>query len=696
MHRRDTPKTLFLLVIGPLFLGRALLAEPTGPTPFDVVEADFEGEEKSLVWTAKIRDTLEAGAGPYLVTKAYGGHLLQKPPLERDEVVLYRTDLALPDGKRGSITLRKQLRPSVEARADAPTRILFTFHLEVGLRLQVRKEHLVTLKSGPRAAAGDRSILDSLEGDSRKIALALAENDATELDATRLVQLAVWLLSSERPLGRSVKKLQLKKCRADINERTVELPITRNALGNLVLRLPATIGNRVVLRPDLHIREFTAFANTIVIKQRPLPSYGFLKLTQVGGNVRLFGRTAEPPGTFEIGPLQAGSVRRLELHAAFPLEPPGENPRLRVEILFRSGRPIEAFLDRGTLPPLPAVPRSLSQKAVVPFLVRMAAAAVNPDDGSIHGVGYRQLVDLYAIAFGAVQENSDLLGIVEQALLKDIARRSWTYPKRALSAGVGWTAEDADIALAYPALAAELAAKARTETEPRRWVSVSKTRSARKEPDTAATAPHAMALAGLSRHSELFRDVVEAQLKHLEGHRRTRPWTDWTTDELVQTGQPLKFALAHLKEEGHRGRVQTLLRDLRNEALRRFTAHGHELSLANRVQLAHLISPIWRPYVGTPSRLLVESMDIEPGGASTGARGSALEEAGLRFRAALEREVQELRLRKLTAEEKARRIDALAQRWFAYLQKSQGKLPDQLRRQLEDHHRQARTSIAPE
>ena len=696
MHRKPILHIACRAFPVPLFIAvGSLWAGPAEPTPFDVLDADFQGEDKALVWTARVRDTLEAAGDPYTVTRAYGGQLLQKPPLERDEQVLYRAELGLPDGKRGSISLRKQVRPSVEARADAPVRILYTFHLEVGLRLHIKREHSVAVKALPRRADDDRSILNSLEGDARKVALALAENDTTELDTTRLVQLAVWLLTSERPLGRPVKQLQLKKCRADINEKTLELPIVRNSLGNLVLRLPAGPRSRIMLRPDVHIREFTAYSNTVVIKQRPLPSYGFLKLSQPGTSMRLFGRAVEPPGTFEVGPLQPTGLRRLELSAAFPLEPPGENPRLRAEILFRSGRPIEAFLDRGELPPLPTVPKYLSQRAVVPFLVKMAAAAVNPDSGSMHGVGYRQLVDLYAIAFEAIQENNDLLAIAEQALLKDIARRSWTYPRRALSSGVGWTAEDAEIALTYPALAGELEAKIREESEPRRWVATDKARPARKQPDTVSAGPHAMAIAGLSRNPA-FRAVITAQLTHLEGHEQQRRVSGWTTDELALTAQPMKFAAAHLKDETLRRRVRALLGMLRAESQRRFTARGATLALADRIQLAHIISPIWRPYLGTPPRLLVDSMDIDPSGSATGPRGGALEEASLRFRAALQREVQELRPRKLPAEEKARRIDALAARWFAYIQRSQGRLPDDLRRELEGHQKQARTSLARE
>ncbi len=697
MHLKTPSPTLSALLVG-LALGTPLGAAPVDPGPFRVVDSDFEGEEKALVWTARVKDSAEPGRDLYVVTKAYGGHVLQKPPMERDQEVLYRAELPLPDGKQAALSLRKQVRPAVEATSQPPLRILFSFHLEVGLRLHIRRDVTVTVKERSGESPDMRSILGGLEGDARRVALALMENDASELDSTRLVQMAVWLQTSERPLGRTVKKLLLRKCRAQVDEKSIDMNLSRNSVGNAVLRLPAGIASRVTLRPDVYIREYTAYSNTVVIKQSPLPAYGVLKLTQPGTTLRQFGRPVEPPGTFEIGPLEVRAQRRLELLAFFPLEPPGEHPRLRVEILFRSGRPIEAYLDRGELPPLPPVPKNLSPKEVVGALVRMVSAAVHPDDGTIQGLGYRQLVDLYAIAFEPVQDRPELLGLLEQALLKDIARRSWTYPKRALSAGVGWTAEDAEIALTYPSLGGELAAKLSSEAEPRSWTVHEKTKPARKEIDTASASPHALAVAALAR-SSAHRAIVEKQVSLLEQHvRQKRPGT-WTLEELVRTGQPLKFAAAKLKGEGGelRRRIVSLLRELRAEALKRFQQSPATLTLSGRVQLAHLLSPVWRPYLETPPRLLVDSMDIEPRDKSTAGRGAAWEEAGLRFRAALQREAQELRPRSLSVEEKTRRIDALAERWFSYLRTSQGKLPDELRTQLEEHQKKARSFVsAPE
>lgn len=671
--------TLILAVQAPL------ATAPRGP--FEVIEGTFDGDDKALVWNARLRDSQESGQAPYLVAKSYGAQTLPGPQLEREEKVLHEAEVSLPDGKRAVVRLLQRPAGATTAAPNQQIRLVFTYQLEAGRRLFIRREQPVTINGSVPAAGEERSIFANLEGDARRVALALADNDSSELEGSRLVQLAIWLLTTERPLGRPSKKLVLQKCRGEIGGKPVELALEKNSLGVPVVRLPAKTGTSIVLRPSVQIKEYTAYSNTVVIKQKPLPSYAFVRLVQPGGSLRSFGTATQPPGTFEIGPFQPSSLRALEITAAFPLEPPGEHPRLRAEVVFRNGRPIESHLDKGELPPAPKVPRSLAAADVVDFTVTLAGAAVNPDTGSIRGVGYRHLVDLYAIAFASLKDYPDLHAIAEQALLKDIARRSWTYPRKELSAGRGWTLEDAEIVLAYPTLSAELAAKLKQEPEPREWSKKTASKRSGRERKVIALDspdPHAWAAAALSRKPELDQ-LVRAQLSLLQGHLGRQKQT-WSTDQIVRAGQPLKFTIAHSKSPETKKLAGELLRQLRRLAHRRYV-EDQTLALADRVQLAHLISAVWRPYLKTPPRLLVESLEIEPAGKPT--QDSHLIEMRLRFRAALMREAQELVGKKVPAEEKTRRLGALAERWLTYIEKNRGTLPPEFRQTLDTDYKLA-------
>lgn len=668
----------------------------SAPPQWQIRNEHLEGADNALIWKAEFfPESYREQSVPYRVSLGYGSAVLVTTNPGANVTKLKSVEISLAEGKKGILTLWREVHSSAAAAASPPLRVVYTFQLTIGRRLHISREHSLWQRGPLEEPPGG---LLRLEEDARRLAFALTEPDMTDIENSRLVQLAIQLLTTETPLGTPILKLDLKSCRIGVNDKTVEATFRRDTIGNAVVLVPARKNDTVTLIPEFRLREYTAFSNTVVIKQRPLPSFAFVKMEQRNGTLHEFGRPTAKAGEFKIGPVRVKNLRKMKLLAVYPLEPPGFRPGMKTELLFRTGRSIEAYLDRGVLPPMPSPSRELSPGQVVPLVLRTAGRAVNPDLGEIPGLSYSRLVDLYAIGYNSLNRQGELRELLEDALIKEIARKSWTYPRHELSPGQGWMEQDAIKVLEYPDLVDILILKLLDETEPRHWRTATKSAMSGKKIDRISAAPHALVLAALSRFDGVeYRKPAREQLAHLEKIHERSNLRKWELTDLIKTGQALKFVEAHSRDRKIKREGGHLLAMIRHEALRRFRQNFRDLKLYEKIDIAHVISDVWRPYLNTPKHLLIDTPDIEQISIRhRGARG-LLHEDHLRFRSALYRAVHEFRSQDLPAGKKKTEINNLVDRWQQYLARShQGKLPSDFINSLEKERQMALESVLGE
>ena len=655
-----------------------------------IQEARFDGQENALFWSARISE-FPAGQD-FLVTRAYNQATLKPFKPAAGEKRVASAELRL--SQRGVLTLWKNKVDSRLAdHLDPQNKIRYTFRLELGKQLLITWPHTITLEESDvsnisdaandskASEESDKRLSRLLGNDARRLLLALREGDSSRIDQSSIVRLAVWILTTPRPLGDNIRKVYLESMGIIVNKRLIKVDVSKNR----ELRISARLKDEITLLPVYGVREYTAYGTQVATRERPLPEYAFIKLSQTRNKKTFYGAATDKAGEFRLGPVKLGNLRRMNLLAAYPLEPPGEKPHLMSRLLFRSGRRVEVYLDRGMMPPAPPLPGNFSMNDVVSRVVQTARRSINPDFGEIQGLSDEHLVNLYAIGYKRILRHPELVDVLDTALIEEVSRKSWTYPRRELSWERGWTEKDARTVLEYPGLARDLAVKLKTELEPRGVMTAKTGNNAEfRQADKKSAAPHALAAAALTRAllkytekksraraRKLYDPIVIAQLKHLA--KKHRPGSSYRQSlaDLTRTGQALKYVAAHSPDARARSRAGRMVRQIRQNAYGRFRSQNRRMSLQDKVEIAHLISPVWRPFLNTPEQIKIGGRpgDLEPIAPDDKNRvkDRVFDEARRRYRSALKRGVEELKTQPLSESEKELRLEQLIRRWHTYL-----------------------------
>jgi len=672
-------------------LGGGLLASPWQPS-----SQEFLGPNNALIWKASFPAASESGQKeadfpPYKVVRAYENARLKRahPP---GAIMLRSAPVSLSESRKGRLSLWRKRIVSQEAVENPPLRYEYVFLLRIGERLRIARSHIVVLRRKGKLAPPsnpERDLRRLRDPRARRLARAVLHEDAPGMENSRMVQLAVRLLTGDHPLGPVARDIIFQGMRAQVNARTRTVKMEENSYGILQIRLPARTRDRVLLLPRFLLRERIAYSNRIAVRQKPLPSFSFIKLQRLDGAILSFGAAGRTPGEFQLGPVLLKDERKLKLIASYSLEPPGRKPETHGEILLRYGRKKEYFLDRGKTPPAPAPVPGAGKQELIRLTIRTVKAAFNPDIGEIRGLGYSRIVDLYAYAHERLKSHRDLQTAFKVALFHENARNSWTYLGLQLSRGSGWLKKDAQRVLEYPVLASSFAERLRNQPEPMRWTTRAGSPYPRKVPDLISRSPHALAAAALCREMKYTR-TVQKQLSLLIRTHRVKNSREWPLKDLIETGQALKYVAARAKHPRVREIARRLRNSLQAQARARYLNKHAQLKLREKVDIAHLLSSVWRPYLNTPPFLLAKNRDIEPINDKRDIAGDSRLEARLRFKAALRRILREFKPLKISRLEKKKRLTGFIKRWNAYLIKVyRGKLPDTIKKELEEERSMA-------
>ncbi len=643
-----------------------------------VVESSLNGVHTSLRWDARIVDTrFPETLRSFALTLCYGA--LQfggESPDPQVETLVQRT-VSLGSGKRGVLRLTRESRFSLEAIAHPPVRVRYALRLEAQNRLRLTQEQEISVAESDYRKSGSAPLESFLNDEWRDLIRTMEEGKSASLRRIPAVKLAREIIESTGPLGESLVTVRMKACRVVSAGRRVSCTPTESHQ----LRIPVSPTDSVVLVPSFEMDSQTPFYRSVRTSTRPLPSYAYVVLLRKDGSVREIARATAPPGTFTLGPASLRSYRKLRLEVSLPLQPPGDDVAVSYEVLLRTGRPVEVFLDRGELPPPPPLPEGFSEEQLVSEVVRHVATAVNPDDGSVGDLGGESLLDLLACAESHVNQYPELREICDEAVRERIAweHSAFARPLRSEPTGEGWTERDALDALDENWATDTLAARLRLSEEPYRELVYTKTEPpARQGADTTSIVPHALAAAALARAKpEEYADLIRSQLVHMQ--RMHAP--EWTKSrdigEVVRVGQCCKLVAGKTVDAESRDIARTFTSEARHAAFRAFCERSGELPLRHKVDIAHLVSPFWRPYFNVPEPFFVspreaapekpleQRMVLVPG--ERDVTGEVLEDARLRYKAALERAIAETKRSKISKKDKKKRMERFLDDWHDYL-----------------------------
>lgn len=668
------------IVTGISFLLSSFLNVSMSETRWGIVDSRFDGESPRLMWCATVEESLRADVHrSYEVLVCYDSAALE--PLYELEVSerLVRYDFPLAGKKGAQLSVWKNEIFSVEAIADPPRRFVYLFLLEAEKRYRVLLRVEVVTQTGRAGQMEQLPAEELLAQDTRDFLRAIQRKDRTALQRSTMVQIAAWLVSAKGKIGDAEERILLPSCRARIGNRIVDVPLASSEAGGLVLRLPAKSEDTFTLLPAIHRQILTPYSRRVGIEVKPLPSYAYVKLERDDGTIRLFGTKTKRAGEFELGPTKVGNMQRLRLDAAHPFYARSSPPGMTALVLFRTGRPIERFLDEGTVPPFPPLPDGCKPADIIEVVLRQAQSAIDPDRGVVMGLAGDDRIALYAAGHDLLSGYSELRDILKAAFMETVAERSWSIREEPmLSNDSGWTERDAMTALRYPSLARQLAVRLSHESEP--VLELFKTKEEiepEREIDRQSVAPHAAAAAALAKSgSAEFDSLIDVQLRHMVGMHHAMEPSLWRLSEIEDVGHSLKIVSGCSNDPKTKALAGEILRLAREEAFRRFKEEYSEMKLSEKAGIAHLMSTTWYPHYRMPGPMdsLLEKASKEvptqrmaPGRGGRDVTGQVLEDARRIYRAALERGLKEVRASKKSKREKRAWAERFLDEWHDYL-----------------------------
>jgi hypothetical protein len=663
--------------------------------------AHFYGAGESLRWNARIRIRGHEKDFPALQLMIfYGSEVTESSAAGDGEQEVASCNIDLSGSERATLMLCSSTRACAAAVENPSLQTVFSFLLAHRGRLFLSQEHCVETSQ----PAPFKELLGLLPQVVRKLAYGMIEQNEEMLEGSPLVRLARSIICSRDPLGPTDERIIIASCRLLIGESSSTLRIEEDRFQGNVVRIAARRGERISLFPEFRVIQSIPFVNHVDRSCKPLPPYGFVKLEDYKRRCESYGEPTDREGIFQIGPVLLDDLRGRSLTAIYPLFPPGREPAVDVKVLVRSGRPTEAYVDNRKRPPLPPLPKDFEMEDTVAAVVKELSFLVHPDTGEIGGLDSESLLDLLCFAERELTKYPELYEAVQRTV-RDSPRMSPASLGAEVTAAPGradgdptvdpWSEELAKRALGDRRAAEELAQRMKHHFHPRveDETVFSKPEPGAIEPVDSTHAEdrvsegalaqsgcaHALAIAALSgSDAARYIELIRAHLQYLLQIRDSV--LCYPLERLITTGQALKSLLSHLVEEAELKSVTALLLGaIREAAFRRFVREYRELHVKKKIDIAHLISPLWRPYLSTeeaPSgstrnvkghrdRPPEQRIALSPGGTDLSAE--VLEEARRRYRSALRRAVAAAIESGKPVSEERRFVESVHQRWCEYL-----------------------------
>ena len=662
---------------------------------WQVVRQSFLGEDEPESWVACFRRGDGDSAEEYEVMVRYSGRHPDSTERYRHAEELAERDLHAVGIAQGRLRVYRAQRASCAAIHPAPMHLTYTFVLDVGDRVRIVDEHEVTISGVAIKATPGPDGRELLPPERKALIAALKEGRDTAIAEAAIVHLAKVIMGNKGALGPACEEIALDALRCTVGERTQALTVEPQRYGADVARVPAEVGDMLTLYPCLSTRTITPMLERAEVERVPLPSYALVRLESLDEATQSRASATDRDGEFCIGPTRIESPRKLRLSACLPFEPPGDEPSLKIDLLLRSGRQVEPYLDKGSLPPAPSVPDDLRLEDLIGEVVRHVATAVNPDTGEITKLSHSDLLDLHAYAPDEALRGTELGSVLEALPMQAMAWRRG-QPSSGLPDDDVWTEEDAQKALDDPQFAPPLAERLAKQFRPRRRAPMTKAEPLRAigeaNDDLARDAhrAHALSAAALAdADASAYAELIERQVGFVMS--ASQDASAWPIDDIVTVGQAMKLVVHVLPDDSSVGRdAAQLLAAMRREGLRRFVAGDGKMRLADKVSIGHLASDLWRPYVGaerTPSLLLhgrgvvvaavppdaipiapearppVQRMEID----GRDVTSEVLGEAMMKYRAALRHGMAVIGKSNATREEKIARMAEFLDKWHGYL-----------------------------
>ncbi len=642
-----------------------------------VSESQFLGNDSNLKWTGRIQEVNQQGnTGKWHVTVFYGSKAQHNLP----EIMNYgknlaRFDFKLNNSVRSYCGLYKGKIYSAEAVYPPPRRFQYGIVLVVGDRLIIESVQTLIIRDSLDLEDTDKTGEKMLEPDFKLLCDALRTNNKTAIMNSDAVKMARWLISCKNKIAEPEERLIFSSITARVNGSKTVLKPRQIPLEGTVFHLPARVGNTVILESTIIVNSRIPYYEQVKTTEKPLPSFSFIKLEHNTGRLLLYGTPSETDHQ-KIGPFRVTHLQRLILHAGYPFFPPGEKPSVTAKILFRFGRPIETYLDQKKMPPFPKIPKDLNIENLIYEVVRHVTSAINPDTATIPGLKTSELSYLKTFAAEEIRDFPEL-----EKMIKHITIGPLRFNGIKISTEPGWTEQDATHTLKNPSNADILAKKIESDLHPKIEVVYSKAGPAvleepeGPEKEDAITA-YAIAAAALSSaDAKKYKNHTANLVNHLVKIVKPDSVEKWPLDRIVKTGQGLKLTAIHCADTSLKKQADGLALILKKEAFRRFVTKSGSMNLHWKVKAAHLISSEWLPYStknnslesgsGIKKEPLLEQRIASPSGEDL--TGEILEEIRLRYKAALKRADEYLKISGMSIHEQKSWMENFLDQWHGYL-----------------------------
>ncbi len=678
-----------------------------GQTPWQIGFTEFTRAGSSMMWQASFKPYVETKSSQpnrssLEVVIAYDSSKIATPKEHEYADKVASFSMKLPNNNLAILTHWQNVNMPIEAIASPQVRTQHIFILQIGSKLLIRQEYIkVQYETELDITKEDDSDIPSNEFDT--LISALESGDRKTIIGSVIVKLANWLVSTKGPIGPEKVKIILTSCRASLGGELMDVSIERFGDNKKLMKIAASSEDEFTLFPSFQIKSVIPYYHKIEEQTGPLPSFAFTKLSREDGSIRLFGAPTETVGEFQFGPLSMRNMRRMELEASYPFEPIAKEPSTSCLILFRTGRAIESYLDRHKLPPPPQIPKDLAITGVIPTVVAHASGAVNPDIGILSFLDAHHIIDLYAFGKDYLKDYPELLQIVERTFFTALENRRWkryNYNPSLISDD-WWSGYDALVTLRHPLLAESLAKKIIAEFEPRINLSSAKV-SDEWILDETSFCPHAIAAAAFVRADPVrYTKLIHNSVQHIYKVHTISAAETLSLSSIIEAGQGLKLVADSAINKKDRKLARIMVQALREEAFKRFIRDQETLDLGQKIQIAHLISTKWRPYLNIPFEILSlekpsdvpPEQRMAPGTFGRDITAEVLEESRLKYDAALQRAISELAKSDMSKEEKVVWAKDFLARWYqhlfrehkgGYLQPYEEGLQDDLERVLQE------------
>jgi len=652
-----------------------------------VLNSYFDEKPDGIVWKASfLNHDIDNDEPEYQVSLSYRSNLKKDASLFENSQNLAEFSFNIHPYGKASICVLKQRLISAEAIAFPTTRYLYVFYLKLGNYLHIIREDYVVIDNSVSSLEQQTiNEEDLLDKQAWYLLQAIKNKNESFLKKSTIYQLAHYIINSNSPLSDFGKeKILLISCKARINKKRYKLSIIKKPYGVTRLNIPAKTGDTIWLYPKYKIRTLIPYCNRVKITEKPLPSYALVELMKEDFSINLYNNKGSQ-GEFNIGPVQLNNMQTLNLKAYLPLFPPGLNPTSLTRIYFRTGRPIEKYLDKGELPTFPVLPDKITLNNIIPQIVKQINLSINPDTGQIQGVYDDELIDLYACAKETVSKYPSLLTIVRKKLDNKWNQKKWSFSslEERLFYEKGWTDEDAKIVLKNPSLANQLAERIRSTPDPLYAIKYA-TKSSRIYPDeldknprfdTNTLASHALASAALIHTDDYtYSDIINKKISLLIKKKNRILHQDF--DDIYFTCQALKLIAYHLKNNKKRMKIVKLIKTIKQYCLTQFAENHDKLSLYEKIRIAHMISPVWRPFLKTPPEFYYEDKISDrnriPEQSIIGSEGqnitkAILEQDRRRYRAALKNSIHKIKNSNMSQKEKKEWMNNFLDEWHGFL-----------------------------